>query len=287
MTGFLSCVLFFLACLAVWVTFIEPYQLQINFRSASLKKKLPKKLRFLHLSDIHFSAKNKHLDKFFDRLSAETYDFIIATGDIFDCAEGIPFCVRNFKKLKSRYGFFAVWGNHDYYDYRLIDIATMGFRGKRPPNTPQPMDQLAKALEEGGARLLRNEAVKINIDGTVFVVHGLDDPTTGHADIEKTLRPHDHSHVHILLSHTIDAFFYIGENEIDLSFSGHSHGGQIRFPVIGPVLTHTDYGPPYAEGLKDLKGSVCSISRGISASRYFDLRLLCRPEAIILEVAGS
>jgi uncharacterized protein len=282
-----SIVLFCLAGLAFWVTFVEPYRLEINTRAASLKKKLSKKLRILHLSDIHFSAKNKHLDKFFDRLATQEYDFIFVTGDIFDCAEGIPFCVRNFKKLKARHGFFAVFGNHDYYDYRFIDIATMGFRGRRHPKTLQPMDLLEKALSEAGARFLRNEAAEVRIGETLFVIHGLDDPTTGRADIEKAMHQYESAHVHILLSHTIDAFFYIGENEIDLSFSGHSHGGQIRFPVIGPVLTHTDYGPPYAEGLKELKGAVCSISRGVSASRYFDLRLLCRPEAIILEVSGQ
>lgn len=285
--GFISAGLLFLAFLAFWVTFVEPYRLEINTRGASLKKKLSKKLRILHLSDIHFSSKNKHLDKFFDRLAAEQYDFIFVTGDIFDCAEGIPFCVRNFIKLKAQYGFYAVFGNHDYYDYRFIDIATMGFRGRRHPKSLQPMDRLEKALIEGGVRLLRNEAVEVRVGETSVVVHGLDDPTTGRADIEKAMHQYDPAHVHFLLSHTIDAFFYIGENEIDLSFSGHSHGGQIRFPVIGPVLTHTDYGPPYAEGLKELKGAVCSISRGVSASRYFDLRLLCRPEAIVLEVSGN
>lgn len=273
------------AAVLAWMLY-ESQNRQINAHRVSLKKKIQKSLRILHLSDIHFSGPDDRLSRFFDRLAKETYDFIFITGDVFDCEDGIPHAVENLKKLRGRHGIFSVFGNHDYYDYKLYDIGTMGFRGRRHPEKVQPVKKLEKAVREAGAVLLQNESAKVEAEGVIFSIHGLDDPTTGRADIEKAMRGYDPAHINILLSHTIDAFFYIGENEIDLSFSGHSHGGQIRFPFIGPLITHTQYGPKYSQGICSLKGAACSISRGVAASRYFFLRFLCRPEAIVLEVKG-
>lgn len=287
--------LFFFFCFTVFVLFIfsillliwsyiESQSRQINIHSVSLRKKLPRALRILHLSDIHFATHDVRLSAFFDKLARDTFDFVFITGDIFDCEAGIPMAVKNLKKLKAVHGIFAVFGNHDHFDYRFFDIATMGFRGRRHPDTPLPLEKLAQALKEAGVRLLQNESAALTVDGVSFSLFGLDDPTTGFADIEKAMHSRNDKDINILLTHVLDAFFYIGENEIDLSFSGHTHGGQIRFPFIGAVITHTQYGPKYASGVFTLKGAICAVSRGMGASRHFFLRLLCRPEALVLEV---
>ena len=281
----------FLTCLFCFGTFVlfwsvvESCQRQINLHTVTLsKKKLSRPLRVLHLTDIHFSTSDRRLSLFFDRLAKEVYDLVVITGDIFDAESGIETAKENLRKLKAKAGIYAVFGNHDYYDYLLWDIATMGLRGRRHPDTQQPVELFEKALAEAGVTLLKNEKASFQWDGQTISLYGLDDPTTGHADIEKTMHDDHPEDINILLTHTIDAFFYIGENEIDVSFSGHSHGGQIRFPWIGPLITHTQLGPTYAAGIKELKGAVCSISRGVGASRFFSLRLLCRPEAIILNL---
>lgn len=271
----------------VWACF-ETGRRSINLHQVKLKNKtLSQPLRILHLSDTHFARPDKSLSRFFDRLAQASYDFIVITGDIFDCEEGIPHAVENLKKLKAKHGIYAVFGNHDYYDYRIIDIATMGFRGRNHPSAQQPVQEFSKALKEAGVQLLINERAEIKAGNQVISVYGLDDPTTGHADIEKAMHQYDATHVNLLLTHTIDAFFYIGEDEIDLAFTGHSHGGQICLPWIGALITHTQFGPAYVEGIKILKGAVCSISRGIGTSRFLALRLLAPPEAILLIVEGK
>lgn len=276
--------LFVLGLLTLLWTYIESQSRQINRHSVSIQKNISRPVKILHLSDIHFSGKDTRLSAFFDKLAQDTYDFIFVTGDIFDCEAGIPMAKENFKKLKAAYGIFAVWGNHDHFDYRFLDIATMGFRGRRHPDKPLSLEKLRQALEESGVKVLCNEAIRVEKDGNTFALFGLDDPTTGFADIEKTLHSRTDKEINVLLTHVLDAFFYIGEDEIDLSFSGHTHGGQIRFPLIGAVITHTQFGPKYAAGIFTLKGALCTVSRGVAASRYFFLRLLCRPEALILEV---
>jgi hypothetical protein len=134
--------------------------------------------------------------------------------------------------------------------------------------------------------VLFNETAEVNVEGKPVLIHGLDDPTTGRADLLKAMKNFDPKKINILLTHTVDAFLDIGENEIDLSFSGHSHGGQVRLPFIGPIIVHTSMGRPYAAGIFELKGATCCVSRGMNASRFLRMRLLCPPEAILLTVQG-
>ncbi len=272
------------AALLVWMFAVEPRLREINRYEVSITKKLPRPLRILHLSDIHFARPDAALAKFFDRLAAEDFDAVLISGDIMDCKEGLPVCIENLKKLKPAHGIFAVFGNHDYFDYSFFDVILHNFPGQREPVSTQPTHLFASEMQAAGIRVMRNETLEINAGGAALLIHGLDDPTTGRANVRKAMQQFEPAKINILLTHTIDAFLDIGENEIDLSFSGHSHGGQIRLPFIGALLTHTMMGRAYAGGVMLVKGAVCSISRGVGASRMLWPRLLCRPEAIVLTV---
>lgn len=276
-------VLFSLPFLTLAWMFQEALSYRIVPRFASVRKKLSRPLRILHLSDIHFSGKDRGLGRFFQRLGKEEYDFVFITGDIFDCPEGAP-QAGHFKKLKARYGIYAVFGNHDHYNYGAFDLAAHYSPGQGSPRQPQPLEVFERELANAGVRLLRNETVEVKVEGASILIHGLDDPITGHANVREAMRNFKPAKLNVLLTHSIDVFLDIGENEIDLSFSGHSHGGQVCLPVIGPVFTHTHLGRQYADGVKTLKGAACSISRGVGTSRFYRIRLLCPPEAVLLEV---
>ncbi len=283
--------LFLIVCLLVsllivWAFWIEPRLIQLSRHEIFLRKALPHPVRILHLSDTHFAGPHKTISRFFDRLSEEPVDFVVVTGDIMDCEEGLPFCLENLKKLKTREGIFAVFGNHDYFDFQFADVFLHNFPGQGRPLITQRVDFFEQSLKDAGIRVLRNETETVMIENIPLLIHGLDDPTTGHADLLKAMQNFDPEKINILLTHTIDAFLDLGENQIDLSFSGHSHGGQIRLPIVGPIVTHTSLGRPYAAGIFDLKGAVCTVSRGLNASRFLRARLLCRPEAILLTVKG-
>ncbi len=266
--------------------YLESRRYQITSRSAAVTKKLASPLSILHLSDIHFRGNDKALGVFFEKLGAETYDFVFITGDIFDCPEGVTGAAF-FRKLKAKHGIYAVFGNHDYYNYRSWDLVLHYNPGQGRPHDPQPTEIFEKALRDAGVRLLKNETIELNAAGTSILIHGLDDPITGRANVRQAMLNFKPSKLNILLTHSIDVFLDIGENEIDLSFSGHSHGGQVCFPVIGPVFTHTLLGRQYAQGVKILKGAACSISRGVGTSRFYQIRLLCAPEAVALNVTSS
>ncbi len=288
MTLFFAVLILAGAALLAWMEWVEPNRREINRPEVRLSKPLKRPLRILHLSDTHFAGPNSRMTSFFDRLASEPLpDFIFLTGDILDWVPGLPYCLENLSKLRARFGFFAVFGNHDYYDFELLDSLLHNFPGQKYPEHKNDVQAFRKELEKIGVTVLQNETRTVDVDGLPVLVHGLDDPTTGHANLRTTMANFDPAKINILLTHTVDAFLDIGEGEIDLAFSGHSHGGQIRFPGIGPVITHTRMGRKYASGIHEIQKAVCCISRGIHASRFLHLRLLCPPEAILLTVSGA
>ncbi|MDD5218188.1 MAG: metallophosphoesterase, partial [Candidatus Omnitrophica bacterium] len=265
---------------------VETMKFELNRHRITVRKKLPRPIRILHLSDTHFAGDEPVLARFFDRLSREEMDFVFISGDIIDCDAGMFSCLENLKKLKPACGFFAVFGNHDYYDFHILDTIIHNFPGQALPKTMNHVDLLSEELQTIGVKVLRNETAEVSVEGVPVLIHGLDNPTTGHANIRKTMRQFDQGKVNFLLTHLVDVFLDIGENEIDVSFSGHSHGGQFRLPLVGPLMTHTALGKRYASGIWNIQGAVCCISRGLSSSRFFRVRLLCPPEAILLTVHG-
>lgn len=282
MTGLQYVLIFFSFCAAAlaWTFLYEPNSFELQTWQVSFFHKLKRKYRILHLTDIHFAAPRKSLSRFFDRLAREQWDFIFVTGDIFDCEAGADTGTAELKKLKAKFGKFAVFGNHDHFDYQLQDVVhALG----RHPEKRNNVGLFEKALSKADVQLLRNKTVSVKTEDPILI-HGLDDPVTEHADYAGLQANLDPKKTNILLTHTIDAFFHIPENAVQLSFSGHSHGGQVRIPGWGAFITHTRLGRAYAQGLHQFKGAFCVVSRGMGTSRFFAFRLFCRPQAISVEV---
>ena len=278
---------FLFVLLVLWMRYFEPKRYQINKHFVQTSKPLSRPVQILHLSDTHFSKPKTHLADFFKQLAKTTYDFVFITGDIIDCREGIPLCVEYLREIKTNYGIYAVLGNHDYYDYSLIDCLTRNFQGQKHPLRRNSWLGLKQALESIGVYVLKNQTLKIDVQGSPFFIHGVDDSTTGHADLTKINPQYGPCNINVLLTHTVDVFFGLPSHEIDLSFSGHSHGGQVRLPLIGAILTHTRAGRKYVEGVRKFMGATCCISRGLDSSRFLPFRLLCRPEAILLTLQNK
>ncbi len=252
----------------IWAVAIEPSLFRVRIFQFKHPKPLKRPYKILHLSDIHFAGPHRKLSHFFEKLALETYDFIFLTGDIFDCDEGAPHGTNELKKLKARHGMFAVWGNHDYYDYKFRDVF-MQFN--KYPATLNKLDVLEKALTDAGVRLLKNETIEVSTGHDIFLIHGLDDHVTQHAEFDKIV-PKIHPEKHnLLLTHTIDVFLHLPEGKMDISFSG-------------PISTHTRFGADYARGMRPLKGTACVVSQGMGTSRFFKFRFWCPPEAVVLEI---
>ena len=271
-----------LLCYAV---FVEPRWFKIKRIRAQSKKKISRPITILHLSDTHFSGKKSYKDKFFERLSKEVEpDLIFITGDIIDCNEGIDQAAIALGSLRARVGKFAVLGNHDYYDYHFFDNFNYHIWGVRESIRHNDVKRFAGALEASGVLVLRDQNRKIDLNGTSVSIIGTDDPVTRRVNFEKALNGVSDDSFNILLTHVVDCIVKMPRVSMDLVFSGHTHGGQIRFPFFGGMMFGFEMPRKYLEGIHPWNNAILCVSRGIGASRTATLRFCCRPEAILIEV---
>lgn len=183
-------------------------------------------------------------------------DLVVLGGDyVLRTAESIRDLVPALGKLNARHGIVSVIGNHDLW---------------RGP------DLITDTLNKGGMRLLRNRGFVLSHDKAQFYLAGVDDIWAGQPDLQKTLEGAPSGMPVLLLSHPPDpAEAYSQDDRIFLQLSGHSHGGQVRFPGIGsPFLP--PHGRIYDLGLYRVRNMWLYTNRGIGVT--VPIRINCRPE---------
>jgi len=223
-------------------------------------------LRIVQLSDTHASEpfmRATRLMAIVRRVNALRPDIVVLTGDYvgdrtlgaapLDPAEA----VGAFRALRPRFGAFAVLGNHDH-----------GF-------DPQG---LASALRRAGVRLLVNE----HVDAGPITIVGIDDEVTGRADLAAALRGIGRGRTALLISHSPDIFPQI-DDRVGLTLAGHTHGGQIVLPIVGPLATASRYGRRYVHGHIIERGRHLIVSAGIGTS-LLPMRIGAPPEVVLVTI---
>lgn len=163
-------------------------------------------------------------------------------------------------------------GNHDTGEYMYMDGT--------PFNAPDRTEDLTKALEHLGITVLRDAHQTIDVDGTTITIAGLS------GQWARTIRSDDVcdgvSRPLILLSHNPDIALTHPSIQPDLIVSGHTHGGQIRFPFIGPLFVPAETGKRYAQGIfRIFEKTTLAVTHGCGES-LMRARLFCRPEILLL-----
>jgi uncharacterized protein len=157
---------------------------------------------------------------------------------------------------------YATLGNHDYW-YVSQDQSVHG---------------LVKRLEKYGIRVLVNEGIKIRDD---FFLAGIDDLWNGEPNLERTLRAQPKKTAKVLLSHNPDILVRVPAN-IDLTLSGHTHGGQVRIPGLPTLFNVSNYGERFQQGF--VRGNAAGfVSRGLGVGAM-PLRFNCPAELVVLEL---
>ena len=134
-------------------------------------------------------------------------------------------------------------------------------------------------LTKNGIKVLANSNIKVNINGKDLYIAGVEDKTTRTPDIYKTLDLTQNPV--ILLTHSPDVFPKVPE-KVNLTLSGHVHGGQVRLPLIGALIVPSDYGNKYSQGLINEKGKQMIVTKGIGNS-ILNVRFNCIPEIVVIE----
>ncbi|KZE55362.1 phosphoesterase [Brevibacillus parabrevis] len=221
--------------------------------------------KLVQFSDVHLGHffKPEQLQGIVDLIMREQPDIICFTGDIVD-EETRPFfaAIPILAQLQAPMGKFAVMGNHDYRAGQQHGIR--------------------QGWVSAGFEVLDNRNVAIRQKTDILYIAGIDDALNGVPDLPKALIGIPEGSSVILLAHEPDVADEAGLYPIDLQLSGHSHGGQVRLPFVGHVLT-PKLANKYVKGLylaSENKMQVY-VNRGLGTT-ILPVRFLCRPELTVL-----
>ncbi|WP_458407097.1 metallophosphoesterase, partial [Anaerotignum sp.] len=167
--------------------------------------------------------------------------------------------------------------------HEITDVAPVYFVSGNHEHQSGEWDALLEELVEAGVTVLENGKSIIEKNGENITILGLADKSVNqHYDkMLHTLMAGQEDSFNILLSHRPELFeTYVQEN-IDLAFTGHAHGGQIIIPFLrqGIFAPHQGFFPKYTEGMHEKDGTVMVVSRGLGNSS-FPFRIFNRPELI-------
>ena len=195
-----------------------------------------------------------------------TGDFVTVpvSGDPVKAASDAEPCAELVGQLKAPFGLWAVLGNHDIY------------------SDPK---RITSALMAKGIRVLLNRAVPIEKDRARFWLCGVDDVMGGFPDLVTTLKNVPSGEPSVLLAHEPDYADYVTRYPIDLQLSGHSHGGQVRLPLVTPLFL-PDLARKYVWGLFKVDDLTLYTTAGIGTVRV-PVRFNCPAEITFIRLFGG
>ncbi|MBP1968262.1 putative MPP superfamily phosphohydrolase [Virgibacillus natechei] len=244
---------------------IEPGLLDINRNNIISDKISPafNNFKIVQFSDTHigFHYTLEQFNKLVTQINALNPDLIVFTGDLVDkphnyhWSNNLTIALR---KLEAPHGKYWIYGNHDHGGYGTEIIQDV--------------------MEAADFKLLKNSHSIIDKDNEQIVLAGIDDVMLGQPDLNTALHLADQDLFTILLAHEPDFADTAANFPIDIQLSGHSHGGQVRFPLIGHLYTPA-YAEKYVEGKYTFSNQRLSlyVNRGIGTTRL-PYRFLCKPE---------
>lgn len=227
--------------------------------------------RITQITDLHDATFGENQSRLVEKVRATNPDAIFLTGDLVDSRrydlDNSLQAVAQFVKIADVY---YVLGNHEV----ALNLT----------------DEIYAALSDLGVHVLPNESVTFERDGERIVALGIEDPLMGQAvdvSIDAAQKGEGTDSFTMLLSHRPEQFETYVEKEIDLVFTGHAHGGQIRLPFIGGLVAPTQgIFPTYTAGVFEERETTMIISRGLGNS-LFPFRIFNLPEIITVQLKSK
>ncbi|MCC7529083.1 MAG: metallophosphoesterase [Candidatus Melainabacteria bacterium] len=254
-----------------------------NGKRSGVEERVERRLfRILHISDLHLSKPESHKIDFIRKITDADFDLIILTGDVFEDLSGIEYA-ENLLSRRPRLGAYAVLGNHDYYDYNMFH-KTVGriIKPFRHPREKRDVKPFVEALQNGGFDVLRNESRCLKEHGLHIV--GIDYPGIKEPELARLADQAPAHHLKLCVFHTPKKLHFITNAGFQLALGGHTHGGQVRIPGFGPLITDSELSRHEASGLIRRGDTAFHISRGLGADPRSNIRFFCPPAATIVEV---
>ena len=269
-------------CVAYGVVIERSWFRVVRHRLAILPADAPAPLTVLHLSDLHFVRRDDRKVRFLERLPPA--DVTVVTGDLLAEPEAVAAAVAGVRPVRGRLASWFVLGSNDYFAPRPLNYFAY-FRQRRKQrwarlgNAPE----LIRSLDADGWEDLTNLRREVSLDGVEVELLGLDDAHIRRHDLRTAPRRRP-DRFGIAVMHSPDSAPETAALGYDLLFAGHTHGGQVRLPLIGALVTNCSMPRRLVSGLIRLGPSVLHTSPGLGTGKYAPFRFWCRPEATILEL---
>lgn len=253
---------------AAYATYIEPYRLEVIRQEIVFNAPIarPAAIKVAVVSDLQFATVTDHERDAVDQVMAWKPDLVLLPGDLLQCSQDefdreLPAARDLLSRFHAPGGVYVVKGDVDSRD---------GLR----------------AMVDGlNVRFLYNEVIRTTVQGVDLAIAGI---TNGigspqlRATLDEVCTDHPDADLRLLLAHRPEMTMYLPEScAIDVVIAGHTHGGQVQLPFIGPIIIASPI-PRHmgAGGLHVLDGTRLYVSRGVGMERGQapKLRFLCRPE---------
>lgn len=253
-----------------WGFFIEPNLLVIREQTIEIEN-WPQQLdglRVAVISDIHVGGSfitDEKLRTIIERTNQRQPELIVILGDYMTNARIPPAAFGAIlKDFSAPLGTYSVLGNHDWW-----------YGGER----------VRRGLEDNGIKVLENEVLQLNARGTSFWLVGLADLWTRQQRVEDTVAKVPEGQPLIALTHNPDIFPRLPQR-VPLLLAGHTHGGQVRFPLIGTVVESSRYGDRYVKGHVVENNHHLFVTTGIGTS-IVPVRFGVTPEIVLLTLKSK
>ena len=232
--------------------------------------------RIAQLSDLHYDDHFSvvPLRKAIDLVNQLNPDLVVVTGDFItapfrDARRSVALrtiepCAQLLSQIRARSGMVAALGNHDLQTGAA---------------------QVTAVLNSHNISVLRNRSLPLEREGQRLWLAGVDDVLEGKPDLDLALKGIPKAEPVVLLAHEPDWADHVARNPVDLQLSGHSHGGQIRFPLLGapwlPLLARK-----YPWGLRRIAHLTLYTNSGIGTI-WVPVRLNCPPEVTLITLRAT
>ncbi|HSB46747.1 MAG TPA: metallophosphoesterase [Candidatus Bilamarchaeum sp.] len=254
----------------LYSTLIEPYNISVTESRFDIFPGSPAPLKAVLISDTQTAYDYpEYFRRAIAEANAQNPDFVLIAGDIVDGEPRGYLKLGELKNLKSRYGVFAVLGNHDYGDWNCANPANYEYA-----------DNVTETLESMGIVVLRNQNSVLEAGGQKLAIAGIDDLWACRSEPQKALANLSQNMPKIILLHQQEAIYGLSPGVNTVAFAGHTHCGQFYFPFITDYLTeYLGFGKA-RQGRTTLPGGTAAyVTCGLTPG---GIRLFARPEISVI-----
>ena len=243
---------------------IWPARPVVSYYRMALPQKTAPACRILHVSDLHINRyfPEAWFTQAVGSLRETRPDLLFLTGDFVDRTRDIPRLADIIRPLAALGRAFAVLGNHDFW---------VG------------AEAVAAELRNAGVTVLRNETRRVALKNGSLLVSGSEEPWQYGA---RWPDPGEPDSTLFVLSHTADRMSRFIAAHADAVFSGHYHAGQVRVPLLGPLIVPSVHGRRFDHGHFVFGRTHLFVSAGIG-TEYPPPRVFCRPDVFVLDVGAG